>query len=65
MLVTDTCTLASETGVSETDDDESWIVNGAACRTVRLKLTEWLIDPLVPVTVTVEVAMAVLSDAVS
>jgi hypothetical protein len=33
--------------------------NGAACLTVRENVTEWLIEPLVPVTVIVDVASGV------
>src|SRR6476620_2910053 len=39
------------------------MANGAACLTVTLNVIEWLIEPLVPVIVTVEVLSAALNDA--
>jgi hypothetical protein len=63
LLVTVTVAVVAEPGVSETDDGESWMENGAACLTPTEKVTEWLMAPLVPVTVIVDVVRAAFSDA--
>jgi len=54
LLVTETCTVALEAGVSDTADGETWMVKGAACLTVSEKVSAWVMVPLLPVTVTVE-----------
>jgi hypothetical protein len=63
--VTETCTAVADAGVSEIEDRDNWMEKGAACRTVRENVTEWLIEPLAPVTVTVDVASGAFSAAAS